>query len=277
MVDNSHPIPENACIDQQQGISNYFEAFYDLNAGNVLSYVSFDGNSMTKIIDFDDEKQTPFVELVNKVQRLPCNNDHFMAVDQTSVGIDIFQALKFTVSLFRNNNLTPRILLFNNFEDNNNIETTVCEYFQDYNNLSLNGIPWVEVTVVNILGNGISNHYLKCLAQINYDGKQRYFEFKDSSPEEFAVHQQNVVDSVCAIPLGIKGSGAKSEAEQRYISISNGSNRYIIEISGKLYLLIVILLILLTMNIAIMCWNCCRSKHACGYDMIKVDDSQIEV
>ena len=40
LVDNSQSINEQQCIEQQQGISNYFKAFHD-NPGNVLSYVSF--------------------------------------------------------------------------------------------------------------------------------------------------------------------------------------------------------------------------------------------
>jgi len=192
LVDNSHPIDnEQECMDRQEGIGNYFQAFHDLNPGNVLSYILFNHQTSSRIIDFIDNNTMDFNAMVNKIKNLPCNSYD----DDDNNSYDVLDALKYSVSLFSES--PHNILLFNMFKGTNN-EHKICNYFKNQRDV-------ISISQVNFLGYGLSENHLNCLAEGSNDTKSSFFEFNGVSRNEFSLYHQQVIESIAGpLPQGTR-------------------------------------------------------------------------
>eukprot|EP01084_Bolivina_argentea_P197903 339033_1 len=210
LVDESVQISEQNCRKQQNGISDYFQFFYDLKADNLLSYITFNQlGEINKIIDFNDEFHIPFDNLIHKIQSIDCSNNYAYK-NITHDGVEnsfskINSALSSSILTYNQSDMkTPRILLFTRFQlkiNPANVTTYISSIFDCKNILAHYNhyyfadfkIKIVNIDSISSDNNFISDYYSTCMPFSNI----KVFSLKNVEDNTFLDNREEIIYAIC--------------------------------------------------------------------------------
>ena len=177
-----------------------------MHVGNVMSYISFNNHTLEKLVGFDDAQNvTLFHKLASKVENFDCNplQIHINRAEQSFLG-----ALQYELSTYYESSKTPKILLFSNcgVKDIDKEEDEICKYYRKHHHgsyLTSNDRKRIKINVVNLMGHGLDENYLKCLQfprAAPWESDESINSPFTLSPSDLSYIDEEIIGSVCQAP-----------------------------------------------------------------------------